>query len=263
MGNQQTDIVETDAALPSPIMGTEDSPQETASSAVEGADSTTAWAGDGAGGDATEIVADKTQAAPELAWSADDARAAPAPYRQPWAKALLVAAAILVPLTVVAAIIAVPRWMSQRNSPAPSAARPTSLPVNAGAAPHGRLQPEDLAAATVASQEKADRHASGDFAGEWLLYVRNLREGITQQDFVHYSQVCSRTGLKLKATGVRMDGNDRAIVRLELLGGTRAYTWAYEDGAWYQMPDDFLSSNFGKSGDQLIAADKGQGHCLS
>ncbi len=115
---------------------------------------------------------------------------------------------------------------------------------------------------TAAAQEKADRHASGDFAGEWLLYVRSLREGIAQYDFVRYSQVCSRTGLKLKATGVRMDADDRAIVRLDVLGGTRAFTWVYEDGGWYQMPDDFLTSNFGKTGDQLIAADRAQGHCI-
>lgn len=38
-----------------------------------------------------------------------------------------------------------------------------------------------------------------------------------------------------------MDSNDRAIVRLEVLGDTKAFTWSYEDGGWYQMPDDFLT----------------------
>ncbi len=38
--------------------------------AVEAGDSTTVWGGDGAGGDATEVFPDITQAAPDLGWSA-------------------------------------------------------------------------------------------------------------------------------------------------------------------------------------------------
>lgn len=218
-----------------------------------------------AGDDDTEFVRNATQTAPELAWSSGNAGLEPVPYRQPWARAWLIAAAILVPLAVLASAIAIPRWISShQNSSAPSATKPNSRQSAESSEPHGQVVPKDLAAATAAAQEKTDRHTSGDFAGEWLLYTKRLRDGITQQNFVHYSEVCSPTGFKLKAIGVRMDGADRAIVRIEALGAAnKAFTWAYEDGAWYQVPDDFLTSNLGKTGDQLIAQDKAHGHCQS
>ncbi|OBG73493.1 hypothetical protein [Mycobacterium sp. E3305] len=223
----------------------------------------TATSRQGGGDDATEVVRNATQAAPELAWSSDNADPEPVLYRQPWARAWLIAAAILVPLAVVASAIAIPRWMSSHQESSPlSATKPASPQSAEGSEPHGGVVRKDLAAATAAAQEKTDRHTSGDFAGEWLLYTKRLRDGIAQQDFVRYSEACSPTGLKLKAIGVRMDGADHAIVRIEVLGAaTKAFTWAYEDGAWYQVPDDFLTSNLGKTGDQLIAADKADGHC--
>lgn len=219
----------------------------------------------GGGDDATEVVSNATQAAPELAWSSDNAGPEPVPYRQPWVRAWLIAAAILIPLAVLASAIAIPRWISShQESLAPSATKPASPQSAESPEPHGQAVPKDLAAATAAAQEKTDRHTSGDFAGEWLLYTKRLRDGITQQNFVRYSEVCSPTGFKLKATGVRMDGADRAIVRIDALGlATKSFTWAYEDGAWHQVPDDFLASNLGKTGDQLIAEDKAHGHCRS
>ena len=123
--------------------------------------------------------------------------------------------------------------------------------------------PKDLDAAIAAAQEKSDRHASGDFAGEWLLYTKDLRDHISQQAFVQYSKTCSMTGLKINVAGGRMDGADRAIVRLEVLGVTKSFTWLYEDGAWYQEPTEFLTSNYGKSEEQLIAADRAEGQCKS
>jgi hypothetical protein len=121
--------------------------------------------------------------------------------------------------------------------------------------------PRDLDAAMTAAQEKADRHASGDFAGEWLLFTKDLRDHLSQQAFVEYSQACSQVGVKIKAAGGRMDGTDRAIIRFEALGMTKSVTMAYENGGWYKVPDEFLTSNLGRSGAELIAADKAQGTC--
>ncbi|ORJ57773.1 hypothetical protein [Mycobacterium simiae] len=237
-------------------------PEEVTCADLDGsAPGTMTWDRDGAGGDATEAIAQATRASPDLAWSAEDASTEPATHRQPWVKALLIATAILIPLVVAATVVAVPRWMSHQNTPAPTSPRPTPPPAVASPTLSDQTQVEDLVAATAAAQEKADRHASGDFAGEWLLYVRTVREGIAQQDFVRYSKACSSIGVKLKATGVRMEGLDHAIVRIEVLGVTRSSTWAYEEGAWHQLPDEFLSSNFGKNADELISADKAQGNC--
>jgi hypothetical protein len=60
-------------------------------------------------------------------------------------------------------------------------------------APITSAEPKDLAAAKAAAQEKSDRHSSGDFAGEWLLFTKDLRDHIMQQDFVQWSQTCSRS----------------------------------------------------------------------
>jgi hypothetical protein len=122
------------------------------------------------------------------------------------------------------------------------------------------VQPQNLDAAIAAAQEKADRHSAGDFAGEWLLFTKDLRDRLPQQEFVEYSEACSKTGLSIKVTGGRMDGSDRAIVRQELFGVVKPAAMAYEEGGWYKVPDDFLTSGGNTSAD-LIAADKAAGNC--
>lgn len=88
-----------------------------------------------------------------------------------------------------------------------------------------------------------------------------MRDHITQQAFVRYSETCSPTGLKISVAGGRMDGTDQAVVRFELMGVTKSYTMIYEDGGWYQQPTEFLASNYGLTGEQMIAAGRAEGHC--
>jgi hypothetical protein len=80
-------------------------------SAAQAAEGTTAWNGDGAGGDATEVVPPITQAAPtELAWSAAlDGRGEPERHssREAWARA----APILFAAALVAVVVAVVGWI--------------------------------------------------------------------------------------------------------------------------------------------------------
>lgn len=121
--------------------------------------------------------------------------------------------------------------------------------------------PKTLAAATAAAQQKADRHAAGDFAGEWLLFTKDLRDNITQQAFVEFSRKCSPTGLVMKAAGGRMDSPERAVIHFDANGVIHAVTMIYEYGGWYKEPDEFLQSNFGKTGADLIAVDEAAGHC--
>lgn len=99
-------------------------------------------------------------------------------------------------------------------------------------------QPRTLEAAVAAEQEKQDRGQAGDFAGEWLLFSRKVREALSQDDYVSYAQACYSTGNPVKVTGGRMDGNDKAIVRLELPGHQVTRTMVYEDGQWVQEPVD-------------------------
>ena len=76
--------------------------------------------------------------------------------------------------------------------------------------------PQTLEAATAAAQEIADRQTSGDFAGVWRLMSKRVRDNMSETDFVAFSQVCKPTGFPIKVTGVRMEGSDKAIVRMGL-----------------------------------------------
>lgn len=61
-----------------------------------------------------------------------------------------------------------------------------------------------------------------------------------------------------------MDIDGSAIVRIEILGAfSKTRKMSFEDGGWYQEPDEFLLTHLGSAGDELIAADKALGHCIS
>jgi hypothetical protein len=127
--------------------------------------------------------------------------------------------------------------------------------------------PTDLDGAAAAAQEKQARHSARDFAGEWLLFTKELRDNITQKAFVEYSEACTTSpggsgiGPNAKMTGKRLDSPGKAVIRFEMLGFSKAVTMVYENGGWYKDPDDFLKSNYGKSGSELIAADVSVGGC--
>lgn len=142
---------------------------------------------------------------------------------------------------------------------------PTQEPAtqSSAAASVDQVQPRTLAGATAAAQEKNDRHSSGDFAGEWYLFSNRLRDGISQDAFVQFSGTCAKIGPPIKATGVRMEGEDTAIVRLEIFGIMKTRKMLYEDNQWHMVPDEFLTANLGKTGQQLIAAEKASGGCTS
>jgi hypothetical protein len=171
------------------------------------------------------------------------------------------------PLVLISAAVLTLGAASCSSHPAPQAHESTSaaapMSTTLPSPPSPTSSPDDVDAATAALQEKADRHASGDFAGEWLLFTKDMRDHLSQQTFVEYSEACSSpaAGLKITVGGGRLDGPGRAVLRQELLGVSKAATMLYEDGGWYKEPDEFLTSSYGKSSDEMIAADKAAGHC--
>jgi hypothetical protein len=52
--------------------------------------------------------------------------------------------------------------------------------------------PATLSAATAAAQANVDHFSSGDFAGVWERMSREVRDGITQEDFVTFYQTCKK-----------------------------------------------------------------------
>ncbi len=80
MPKVQSGVAGIGTALTSTVMEVnDDSPDEAVAAELHDSDSTAIWDRDDAGGDATEVVPDITQAAPELAWSAGNPGAVPAP----------------------------------------------------------------------------------------------------------------------------------------------------------------------------------------
>ncbi|MGB0878890.1 MAG: hypothetical protein ACPGXI_17785 [Mycobacterium sp.] len=110
----------------------------------------------------------------------------------------------------------------------------------------------------ASEQENADRYSSGDYAGQWLLYSRQLRDAISQDDYEAFAERCAEEtqrpeGANLTVEGVRMEGTSKAIVRVGWLDIAKvSRTMVYEDGQWLQEPTDKLTENFGKPAAEWI-----------
>lgn len=126
----------------------------------------------------------------------------------------------------------------------------TALLAGCGGSTKQSVQPKTLEAAIAAQQEKQDRGQAGDFAGEWLLFTKKVRDRLSQADYVTYAKACYTTSNPVKVTGGRMEGDDKAIVRLESQGTQVIRTMTYEDGQWVQEP---LDNWYEKPVSELIA----------
>lgn len=136
-----------------------------------------------------------------------------------------------------------------------SAASPTTTMAPA--------QPKTLEAATAAVQEWADRRSSEDYAGAWQLFNKQVRDGMTEADYVTPSETCTSALTKYPETakGVRMDGPDRAFVRLEALGFKISVDVLYEDGQWVLDPEPEFAKDLNKPIQQIVAERKARGDC--
>ena len=87
---------------------------------------------------------------------------------------------------------------------------------------------------------------------------------MSETDFVTFSQICKPTGFPIKVTGVRIEGSDRAIVRMGLEGirfGRESRTMVYEDGKWVLAPSDDFAREIGKPVNQMVAMELAAGRC--
>ncbi len=146
--------------------------------------------------------------------------------------------------------------ISAPASPAPSASSTASSASSSG-------DPRTLDAAVASAQENADRFSSGDYAGSWELLTPSFQKLISQDDYVKVATACSGgadgSGMPIQVTGVRMSGEDKAIVRLELLGVKESRTMLYVNGRWLQDVSPGFKS--GMTAAERIAARKADGSC--
>jgi len=91
---------------------------------------------------------------------------------------------------------------------------------------------------------------------------REVRDGITQEDFVTVYQTCKKAGPKIRVTGLRLDAaNGAAIVRTEV-GGTAGYRiMLFENGNWVMKPTDGFAAHLGEPVEQIVAEEKAAGLC--
>lgn len=124
-------------------------------------------------------------------------------------------------------------------------------------------QPKTLEAATAVSQEWADRRAAGDYAGVWLLFAKQVRDRMSQQDYVTLSETCTSSLVQMptKAVPVRLDGPDKAITRLEVMGFKIPANLEYQDGQWLLLPTPEFAEDLGKPVQQIIDERKASGDC--
>ncbi|ADG97508.1 conserved hypothetical protein [Segniliparus rotundus DSM 44985] len=123
--------------------------------------------------------------------------------------------------------------------------------------------PQTLEAATAAAQEYADRRSANDLAGVWLLYDKEVRDVISQADYVRLNSTCrsSMQDLPLKAVGVRLDDSQHAVVRVGTMGIQVTFNMVYEDGKWLVAATDELRAEIKKPVDQIIADRRASGKC--
>jgi hypothetical protein len=139
-----------------------------------------------------------------------------------------------------------------------------AISVAANTTASGPVVPETLSAATTAAQANVDRFSSGDFAGVWESMSREVRDGITQEDFVTFYETCKTPGPKVRVTGVRLDAEDNdAIVRMETGGVGIPRIMLFEDGTWVMQPTQGFAAHLGEPVAQIIAEEKAVGLCFS
>jgi hypothetical protein len=122
--------------------------------------------------------------------------------------------------------------------------------------------PETLSAATAAAQANADHFSSGDFAGVWERMSREVRDAITQEDFVTFYETCKKAGPKIRVAGVRLDAADgEATVRMEVGGTTGSRIMLFENDNWVMKPTQGFAAHLGEPVAQIIAEEKSAGLC--
>jgi len=122
--------------------------------------------------------------------------------------------------------------------------------------------PETLSAAVAAAQVNADRFAAGDFAGVWERMSREVRNGITRDDFVTFYETCKKVGPTIRVEGVSLDATQgTAVVRMDVGTTKQPRIMAFEDGAWVMKPTPGFAAHLGQPVARIIAEETSAGLC--
>jgi hypothetical protein len=122
--------------------------------------------------------------------------------------------------------------------------------------------PETLSAAVAAAQANADRFSSGDFAGVWQRMSREVRDRITQDDFVTFYETCKKAGPMIRVAGVSLDASaGTAVVRMDVGTTEQPRIMLFEDGKWVMKPTPGFAAHLGQPVAQIVAEETSAGLC--
>lgn len=122
--------------------------------------------------------------------------------------------------------------------------------------------PETLSAAVAAAQANADRFAAHDFAGVWERMSREVRDGISKDDFVTFYETCKKAGPTIRVAGVSLDATaGSAVVRMDVGATEQPRIMLFEDGAWVMKPAPGFAAHLGQPVAQIIAEERAAGLC--
>ena len=151
-----------------------------------------------------------------------------------------------------------PPSTSHADQPATSSSQATP------SSPSMTDEPRTLEAAVRSGQESADRFTSGDYAGAWDLYSAAFQRGVSRSDYDKLGKTCdgaSGPGLLIRVKGARLEGSDKAIVRLTVGEYAQSRTMTRENGQWRQEPNPDFAKELGKPIASIIVAEKAAGNC--
>ncbi|MCW2560661.1 MAG: hypothetical protein JWP55_4625 [Mycobacterium sp.] len=122
--------------------------------------------------------------------------------------------------------------------------------------------PETLSAAVAAAQANADRFSAGDFAGVWHRMSHEVRDKISQDDFVTFYETCKKAGPTIRVDGVSLDAAaGTAVVRMDVGDTEQPRIMLFEDGTWVMKPTPGFAAHLGQPVAQIVAEEKSAGLC--
>lgn len=113
-----------------------------------------------------------------------------------------------------------------------------------------------------AAQEQADRYSAGDYAGVYDMWAADARAVISEDEYLKLAATCSGAGADIKVADVRVDGDDKATVRLGVGDFEQAYQMRLEDGAWKWVPTDDSLALYELGADAAIEKQRAEGTCI-
>lgn len=145
----------------------------------------------------------------------------------------------------------------------------TSYGLAGSATPRLAAYPEEtqggaavtLGAATVAAQGIVDSFTAGDFGSVWEHMTGDVRQGISQTDFATFYRTCKKPGASLDVSGVRLEDDGDAVVRVTGRGVDGARFMVYEQGVWNMRATADFAAHLGQPLRQIIKEEKAAGLC--